>query len=535
MVQLNTKYLIASKAVPNYDQAPGVSEALLASYVSGGSVEPMGIGLATAYMPTTGAHPDIGILPQWAAAYVLTMDARARNATLASGDGAGSFPIHYRDRATDRPVALADHPRMTILGRTTDAAADAFPGCVADCTTPYTPDTSHQPSFAYLPYLLTGDYFYLEEMQFWGMYDAFNDNPNYRGFEKGLVIPGQLRAQAWSLRTIAQAAYLTPDADPLKDDFVGFVSNNLDWYNANYPNNPSFGPMKYADGVNNNLGVMTHTYSVAYAADTAVSTWMDDFFTAAVGYTYDLGFLKAKPMLDWKAKFPVGRMTAPGVCWISGAPYSLTIRDTSASTVYETFAQAYAKTFGADFLALPCASSEMAVAWGKKIGGTPAVGDMGNISNGTAGYPANMQPALAYAVDSGIAGAAKAWALYQGRTVKQDFSTGPQFSIVPRALATVPVVTPPAPVPPVVVQPAPPTIGKVTTGANVKLVNQAPMIVVFINTANFSIVKTFTKVTPTAKGAFTVSDPLLVPGTQYIVVVGTVGKLLDSFLVTVPK
>lgn len=48
------------------------------------------------------------------------------------------------------------------------------------------------------------------------------------------------------------------------------------------------------------------------------------------------------------------------------------------------------------------------------------------------GFPANMQPALAYAKDSGIANAANAWDIFSLRQLKADYSAEPQFAIVPR-------------------------------------------------------------------------------------------------------
>jgi len=429
-VQSNVPYLIASRAVPNYDQAPGVAESLLASLAAGSTVEPMGIGPATAYMPTTGAHADIGILPQWGAAWVLTMDSRARDATLAAGIGAGSFSMHYRDRATDRPVALADHPRMTVLGRSTDAGADAFPGCGGDCATPYTPDTSHQPSFAYLPYLVTGDYFYLEEMQFWAMWDAFNDNPNYRGGGKGLLQSGQVRGQAWGLRTLAQAAYITPDADPLKDDFNAIVDNNLDWYNDTYTR-----------GGANSLGVITSGYAFSYQGNTAVAPWQDDFFTAAVGHAAELGFAKAGPLLKWKAKFAAGRMVAPGFCWIDAALYNVKLRDTAASPIYTTLAEVYRNSVDPKLASLKCNSSEQLAyrnAIRRSDERTPfTLNDMPGYATSNVGYPSNFQPALALAVDSGYTGGAQAWTAFANRAVRPDYRTAPQFSILPRTVTAV--------------------------------------------------------------------------------------------------
>jgi hypothetical protein len=58
------------------------------------------------------------------------------------------------------------------------------------------------------------------------------------------------------------------------------------------------------------------------------------------------------------------------------------------------------------------------------------VGEMtGDLS--TSGQQADMQPALAYAVGVN-AGGAKAWSIFAGRTYKPDFTTGPQYAVVPR-------------------------------------------------------------------------------------------------------
>ena len=46
-----------------------------------------------------------------------------------------------------------------------------------------------------------------------------------------------------------------------------------------------------------------------------------------------------------------------------------------------------------------------------------------------------MQPALAYAIDSGHASGTIAWNLYQTRDPKQTYSIEPQFAIVPRSIA----------------------------------------------------------------------------------------------------
>jgi hypothetical protein len=430
-VRENTGYLIRSKAVPNYDRTTFISELTLRDIGAnwrGKKTEPMGAGEALPEMPTTGGRPDIGLIPGWGVTYLLSMDRRARDVALGTGDLAGSWSMHYRDQKTDRPISLINYPYMTILGHVSDTInpatkkSEAFPVC-SDCSSPNAADSAHQPAFNYLPYLLSGDFYQLEELQFWAMWNTFKTNPGYRGNVKGLVHQSQVRDQAWSMRNIADAAYITPDSDPLKAQFVRFVENNLAWYNAQYPNNPRA----------NKLGINVDG-NIEYNGNLGIAPWMDDFFTSAIGRIAEQGFANAGPLLRYKAKFPVARMTSAGYCWIFGAAYSLNVRATPGSPLFDDLARTYASTLQSNFAeaaaaglaSLPCASPAMAAALKLKTA------EMAGYSENPTGFPSNMQPALAYSVDAGVADATTAWSIFMKRSVKPQYGLGPQFAIVPR-------------------------------------------------------------------------------------------------------
>jgi hypothetical protein len=424
--KLNVSYLIGTKALPNYDQKLVFSEATLTALGkrwAGAVTEPMAVGLAVPYMPQTGGRDDIGLQPSWAATYLLTMDKRARDATLGTADLSGSWSSHYRDKNTGRPVSLLDYPYMTIYGHTGDTwnpttkKYEAFPACASAtaCTTPNTHDASHQPNLAYLPYVVTGDYYYLEELQFWAMWDAFETNPGYRQNVKGLVQSEQVRGQAWSMRTLAEAAYITPDNDRMKSQFTQILNSNLDWYNQTYTDNAAA----------NKLGIIVNGYALGYANGTGMAPWMDDFFTSAIGHVAELGFTKAQPLLQWKSQFPSARMTGAGMCWIVGSMYEMIVRDTATSPFYTNIGQAYAASETPAFAALQCGGTDMATTLKLKVG------EMTGYSGATGGYPSYMQPALAAAADANAAGKS-AWTVFMNRSVKPDYSTAPAFAIVPR-------------------------------------------------------------------------------------------------------
>ena len=424
----NTSYLIASKALPNFDQSTVFTPANITpirTKFTGAVTEPMGSGMAEPYMPATGGRPDIGLLPGWAATYLLTQDKDAKIATLGTADLAGSWSMHYRDKNTDRPISLIDYPYMTILGNPGDTLNPAtkkyesFPICGGVCTTPNNADSAHQPSFAYLPYLVTGDFYYLEELQFWAMWNLFQSNPGYRAAIKGLFNATQVRGQAWILRTVANAAYITPDADNFKQQFTTFVADNLNWYNQTYSNNSS---------TTTALGALVGSDAVVYNTGRGISPWQDDFFTSAVGHAYELGFAQAKPLLNWKAKFPISRMTGTGTCWILGSIYSLNIRDSETSAYYTNIAQTYLASSPSSLTSLNCGSAEMAANLSLKIG------EMTGYSGEVIGYPSNLQPALAMSADSDAAGGLAAWNVFNKRSVKPNYANGPQFSIIPRTV-----------------------------------------------------------------------------------------------------
>jgi hypothetical protein len=289
----------------------------------------------------------------------------------------------------------------------------------------------------YLPYLVTGEYYYLEELQFWSASNPLGTDPKNHGNGLGLVRWQQVRGQAWSLRTLGHSAYITPDNDPMKAYFTKQLNNNLDFYNATY-----------VVAKPNKLGIYDGSGANEFDVQNT-SVWQDDFLTWSFGYLAELGFVKATPILQWKSTFPVGRMTAPGYCWIEAAAYALQFRDAKNLPAYETFEQLYAKNWGSTamlndngqvfthpaglkFIDQPCASKAQAdfLALANRV--EWQIGRMAGYADSGIGYPANMQPALAVAATSGITNATQAWATFQSRAAKPNYSTAPQWAIIPR-------------------------------------------------------------------------------------------------------
>ncbi|OZG72590.1 hypothetical protein BTA51_14995 [Hahella sp. CCB-MM4] len=397
-------------------------------------IGPMGLGLAHPQMPTTGARPDIGPLPTWGAMYLLSQDKRAKQAAVGMGNQAGSYSIHFRDRNTGKPVSVDQYPYASTiwdknLTKNPDTGefeniARCDSSTVSDCVLPYRADSSHQPSMAYVPYLTTGDHFYLEELQFWANYNFIEMNPHYRGFSAGYFERAmQDRAQAWSMRTLGHAAYITPDDDSFKSYFHTKLLGNIAKYNEKYLTSPP-----------NGYGAMIPNYSYPTA-----SPWMDDFFTWSLSAVVDLGYSEASDLLRWKAKFPIQRMglgsaSASDYCWIFAPAYHLLVAPSKDDDMFSTIAEVYQNTNGQDIpyhgafddKGTECASAEQAEVLGLQQG------EMIGYSTSPTGFPSNLQIALAAAADSGADKGREAWEKFMARPVKPDYSAMPNYAVVPR-------------------------------------------------------------------------------------------------------
>jgi hypothetical protein len=110
----------------------------------------------------------------------------------------------------------------------------------------------------------------------------------------------------------------------------------------------------------------------------------------------------------------------------------MVVRDTPSSPLYDDFGALSRHTLptliknGADPSTLACDSPAMATALG-----LASPGEMWGFAKTPDGYPANLQPALAAAVDAGVEGAAGAWQRYAARAAKPDFGGYPNWAIVP--------------------------------------------------------------------------------------------------------
>jgi len=445
-VRHDSSYLQATRAVPTYDPRVTIATSAINGWQSGLGTNPgvMSIGALEPNMPSPGGRFEIAPLPAFQAGYIISQNDTARRVTIGYGEQAGAWPLHYRDRITDHPLSIDSFPTVSILGGS--GVFGNFPACGGSCSTNgLLPEASHHPTLAYLPYLITGDYYLMEEMVFWGNWMLFYGESGRRGGAQGLLVWDQVRGQAWMLRTLAEAAYATPDSHPLKAYLNQKLQNNITYYRNNWVDS-------------NPLGYITNTGAANWLGlDDWIASWMDDFLTWSFGHVVGLGFTEAQPVLAWKGKFPVGRLTDPNMCWVLAStywPYVRGDRYAGGSSAFITNWADWRRTIifgwnddafrGTNSIAgqeqnlynAQCGSTQMRSILG--IGSGEMIG-----WDGPDAYAANLQAATAVAVEAGVPNAQQAFNVLTSRGAYplSAYGSTPQWAVYPAtATASLPSI-----------------------------------------------------------------------------------------------
>lgn len=247
----------------------------------------MGLSSVDPYMPATGERPDIGLLPEASAAYLATGDATALRSVFAWAEASGTIPWHLRDPETNAPLSYDKYPKATTY-------YDQMRGGAPHLYLSYPPglviDGAHRPELDYLPFLLTGDPYYLEEMEFAETY-VLGDYPGHNC----IIRHDQVREYAWTLRSLFYLIAALPNNVPKwllpKSYWKEKLSRNFRWIMENYVNNKSIKTAYFHSGVD--VGRMPF--------------WQEDYFSAVLGLGVWMGFEDWRPVLAWKIASTIDR------------------------------------------------------------------------------------------------------------------------------------------------------------------------------------------------------------------------------------
>jgi hypothetical protein len=226
----------AAHAIPAYlDTVSAPSRMLAGKGSSGTGFDILAFGDLTVPMNAHSGRPELAPYPDWTAQYLVHKTAPARAHVLRHGELAGSWGVHVRNEDGSLPQIDQQGKAYYWLDprwRDPGNMSGGFTGPRGHLEHRAEPgDIAHQPSLAYVPYLLTGDRFFADEMAFWANFcliGSFASEGNRYGAQ-GLLVGNEVRGIGWGLRNLGDAAAYLPDGSSVKSYLTKMVWNNLVW------------------------------------------------------------------------------------------------------------------------------------------------------------------------------------------------------------------------------------------------------------------------------------------------------------------
>lgn len=349
----NIDYLKSTYLIPNFDTSKVIPELTVSTTYQNWLNANKSIndtGFYEDYMSSTGGRAEIGLYPSWVVGWLFTGDWRYKEIALGSADLAGAWFMNYREGDAarhldyDQSVSGLGH-MVSVVNRPTLKIDDLkyYSTASQDRITPigvYTRsssvsgwawDLAHQPDPFSIPYLLTGDYYFLEQMYFWNGDNIAAIHPDQRGPNKidgGINSSHQVRAEAWVLRSRATVAAFAPDAHPEKQYFTQALLNLIAQYEGriNITNTVNYNSPNWQFGrtwaVNNygGFGISPlHHWSFGAVPRTGDGVNLDllvtsdvlfqtHFLIISLGYAEDLGF-PVTQIRQWVGQSLVDKLT----------------------------------------------------------------------------------------------------------------------------------------------------------------------------------------------------------------------------------
>jgi hypothetical protein len=404
----NQAYLAYAKATPNYENWRVMLNAdIAAEYTSwlASSKDLYNFGKWDHPIGGGGGHSHVGPMPAWNTRWLYYGDYRSQEEAIGQAELLSTLEWHVREgksgKKLDRagsisgigyPISISSRPTLQLYDRTLGNTADRViaVGSVTnngwDSGTDFTywgSVVSHQPVVYTLPYLLTGDYFFLEESMFQASFNAAlvgAATSDWRsrgptGVEGGIIDKSQQRfqsrGQAWSLLNRVETAWILPDSNSFKgylnqliDDTLALWEGQRNLTTGTYYNTTMWTYGLHAATVSGGAGTQWDSYSGPYGVLTSPSPlhfwdngnsaicdssiqnnvvqdcnspWMEAYVLIALGRSAELGY-NATVLRNWLGENPVGALTDAGFNPYMAAAYRSSIIKASDGLYFTTWA-----------------------------------------------------------------------------------------------------------------------------------------------------------------------------------------------------
>jgi hypothetical protein len=356
-VDHNFAYWTSTHTIPNWDTSIRVTNALVSSRtgtdsgVDGIEGTAKGIGLYQKDLIQGGASDWIGLAPLWDILYLYSMDDRSLRNSLGNADLAGRIPWNFREADTNagtghffdlpgevdtfgRVVSVNARKRVTLgdLPQTCSGGlgADEIKTGAID-RQGWATTRDHMPDVAYIPYLFSGQYYYLESLQLQAAFivgwklGCTEESYNRQG-DEGFIHDTQVRGDAWSFRTLAYASFISLDGSPEKAYFEDKLLNNIAEWEGGHDipldlpakgKEWNFGHTRRRDtrgtsplGSWGDRGAEFVQPPIKTTAKGAASPWEENFLMNAFGIARQFGY-PTTPLLQFGARRLVNQVLNP--------------------------------------------------------------------------------------------------------------------------------------------------------------------------------------------------------------------------------
>ena len=193
---------------------------------------------------------------------------------------------------------------------------------------------TNQP-LSYLPFLLTGDPYHLEQLQLTATWNVLWRPWDYR------YRTTQIRGEAWSMRTWAQTAKITPANVPKwllpQAHWQKLLDSYLNWYLGTFvassePPRAIFRTTEQGFGDNRD-GLVGGTYGYP---------WQDEFLAAVLGWMVLMGHSQWRPVFEWKIGSTIARTNGQtGWPRAQCTPYRMVMRNDPKAPWVQTWKEAW--------------------------------------------------------------------------------------------------------------------------------------------------------------------------------------------------
>lgn len=302
-IRHNTAYIHQAGMVPNYDTDLGINATritLLETYMAGSLWNtPLNNRIFAKDMGSTGDRMDIGVVPDWCAAWLLSYDRVTQEFGQDMAEAAMAIPWHYWDTTNSTWATTVNHPAI-------EANGSGFTPINGDTT--WVVEQAHMPSASYVPWLLSGRRHSMDSLMaeasfaifVTGLYARGNGTLNMTTADGVRLIGGgqQVRGQAWTMRSVGYAGHIVPPAEqPHGGYYRDAITANLNYINSQLTTwTAAQGePYGYFIDFANGGGALTFP------------TWQHDFVFKVISQLSLMGYSGASTVAEWVANNAVGK------------------------------------------------------------------------------------------------------------------------------------------------------------------------------------------------------------------------------------